>query len=236
MRGRLALAGAESGWIQEQFLTVVDLVMAGILLAAALIGFKRGLLNMLGQLFLLLLPLAAAIMMLGPTSAWLTRLPFLAGLRDRLAEPVLTPLLDSVTTAQEAIETFLLPPLLAVWLKTRLPDPASNLGGVLPEMGTVLFQYVLTGLAFLILFIVISLAVRAAASLLTRFSDGLSVLGLANRLGGLVVGLLTGGVLLAVLLLLAAVAAPWLPGLASLIDQSTVAGYFYSVNFLTDFF
>ena len=215
---------------------MVDLILAGILLAAALIGFKRGLLNMLGQLLLLLLPLAAAIMMLGPTSVWLNRLPFLAGLRDRLTEPVLTPLLDSVTTAQEAIESFLLPPLLAVWLKTRLPDPASNLNGVLPEMGSVLFQYILTGFAFLILFIVVSLAVRTAASLLTRVSDGVPVLGLANRLGGLAVGLLTGIVLLAVLLLLAAVSAPWLPGLASLIDQSAVAGYFYSVNFLTDFF
>lgn len=191
---------------------------------------------MLGQLVLLLLPLAAALVMLGPASDWMVRLPFLAAWRDRLAEPVLTPLAQTVTTVQEAVESFLLPPLLAVWLKTRLPDPASDLGRVLPEMTEVLFRYVLSGLAFLILFFVISLVIRAAAGLLTRFSDGVPVLGLANRLGGLAVGLLTGGVLLAVLFLLIGVAAPWLPGLAGLVDQSVVAGYFYSVNFLTDFF
>lgn len=215
---------------------MVDLVLAAVLLAGALIGYRRGFLNMLGQLILLLIPLAAAFLMLDPTSAWLTQLPFLASWRERLAEPVLAPLAASLISAQEAIEFFLLPPLLAVWMSIRLPDAATDLDRVMPDMSDALFHLLISGISFLLLFIFISLAVRIAASYLTRFSDGVPVLGKVNRLGGLAVGLLTSGVILAILFLLAGVAAPWFPELASLINQSRVAGYFYSVNFLADFF
>jgi uncharacterized membrane protein required for colicin V production len=215
---------------------VIDLVLAAVLLAGALIGFRRGFLNMLGQLVMLLIPLAAAFLMLDPASAWLTRLPFPASWRERLAEPVLAPLAASLISAQEAIESFLLPPLLAVWMSIRLPDASTDLDRVLPEMSDALFHFLVSGLSFLLLFILISLVVRITASYLTRFSDRVPVLGTANRLGGLAVGLLTSCVILAVLFLLAGVAAPWFPDFANLISQSRVAGYFYSVNFLADFF
>lgn len=215
---------------------MVDLVLIAFLLAAALIGFRRGLFNMLGQLFMLLLSLAATFLLLGPTSDVLVHLPVLAGLQDKLTGPILQPLAQTAGTLESAIDAFLLPPLLEGWMKTRLPEQTTPVGGILPELAGVLFHYVLTGLALLLLFFLISVLVRFVAGLMTRFSDRVPVLGPANRLGGLLIGLLAGCILLAMLLLLIGVAAPWLPGLARLVDQSVLAGYFYSVNFLLDFF
>jgi len=191
---------------------------------------------MLGRLVLLLLSLGLTLLALQPLAGFLTQAPFMSRMAEWMTSPVLEPLRQTAASVDEAIGKFALPPILDQLMRAKIIDQSASVLQAEPELTTVLFRYALTAILFIVLFSLISLAIHALTRSLTHLADALPVLGLANRLGGTLAGLVFGLVAVLILLLLIGYAAPYWPAVAGEVAKSRLAGYFYSVNFLMDFF
>lgn len=213
---------------------IADLVLIAILLAAALLGMKAGLFDMLGRLLLLLLSLGLTLLLLGPVTGFLTRIPWLAPVGEWLAHPVIKTLENTAVSIEQTIERFALPPLLEALMSAQMPEGSADASQALPELTAILFRFALMAAVFIILFTLIAFLIHRLAQLMTKWSDSLPVIGSLNRIGGLIAGAAFGLVIVNVLLLLAGFLAPYLPKAVALIESSSLARYLYLANFLTD--
>ncbi|MEA4888855.1 MAG: CvpA family protein [Clostridiaceae bacterium] len=215
---------------------LVDCIFIAILIYFVLLGIRMGLLNMLGRLVLLFLSLGLTLLALQPLAGFLTQAPFMSQIAEWMTSPVLEPLRQTAASVDEAIGKFALPPILDQLMRAKIIDQSASVLQAEPELAAVLFRYALTAILFIVLFTLISLAIHTLTRSLTHLADALPVLGLVNRLGGTLAGLVFGLVAVLILLLLIGYAAPYWPAVAGQVAKSRLAGYFYSVNFLMDFF
>ena len=211
-----------------------DLILAGLLLLAAVLGMKAGLFDMLGRLLLLLLSLGLTLLILSPVTGFLTRIPWLAPVGEWLAHPVIRTLEGTAVSIEELIERFALPPLLEALMASQMPEGTTEAANALPELTAVLFRFALMAALFVILFTLIAFLMHRLTRLMTQWSDSLPVIGSLNRLGGFLMGAAFGLVVINILLLLAGFLAPYVPAVVNLIESSRLARYLYIVNFLTD--
>lgn len=212
---------------------IADLILLAILGLAALLGYWRGLLDMLVRAGFLVLSLGLSLLLLKPVSGLLTRIPGLAALADGIARPVISAIAETATSIEEVIERFALPPILEALMKARMPA-GQNVTQALPELTEQLFQFAVKAVVFMLLFVLLSILVHLLARLLTHWLDRLPVLGKANRIGGLLIGIAMGLLVINIGLFVAGLLAPYFPGLIDLIGQSWLAQYLYLVNFLID--
>jgi uncharacterized membrane protein required for colicin V production len=213
---------------------IADLVLVAILVLAALLGMKAGLFDMLGRLLLLLLSLGLTLLLLGPVTGFLTRLPWLEPVGEWLAHPVVKTFEDTAVSIEEAIERFALPPLLEALMSSQMPEGVSGANQALPELTAALFRFALMAAVFVILFTLIAFLVHRLTRLMTRWSDSLPVIGSLNRLGGFLAGAVFGLIVINMLLLLSGLLAPYIPATATMIESSRLARYLYLANFLTE--
>lgn len=211
---------------------IIDLILVAILILNLVFGLKRGFFDMLGRLIMFALSLAVTLLLLGPLNGALAKAPFLAPLADKLGKSVLDPLQKTAANIGVAIDSFKLPPFLARLMQSELPTPDNSVTQAYPEFTAVLFKFALNAALFVLMFAIVSLAVHFLAKLLTHMSDKVPVLGTANRLGGLLAGLLLGLVQVSILLLAAGFLVPYLPAAAELLADSRIAAFFYSINIL----
>ena len=215
---------------------LADCIFIAIMIYFVLYGIRMGLLNMLGRLGLLLISLGLTLLALQPLAGFLAQAPFMDRLAGWITSPVLEPLRQTAAGVDEVIGKFALPPILDQLMRAEITDQTASVLKVEPELAAVLFRYALTAILFILLFTLFALAVHALTRSLTHLADALPVLGLANRLGGTLAGLVFGLVTVLILLMLIGYAAPYWPAVAGQVAKSRLAGYFYSVNFLMDFF
>jgi hypothetical protein len=211
---------------------LADIVLVAILLVNALLGLKRGFIEMAGRLFLLVLSLAVTLLLLSPLTGLLAKLPVLAPLATQVGDRVIAPLEKTAASIGDAVASLNLPAFLADLMRSKLPSATTSVSGARSEFGAVAFQFILSVIVFILLFALVAFLVHLAAHALTRVTDAIPVIGTLNRIAGLLVGLALGLFEIAILLLLVGLAAPLLPQVAAAVAQSRIAGYFYSVNVL----
>lgn len=213
---------------------IADLILIAILIMAALLGMKSGLFDMLGRLILLLLSLGLTLVLIGPITGFLTKLPWLKPVGEWLAHPVVRTLENTTESIENAIDQFVLPPLLEALMTSKMPDGSSTASSALPEFTAVLFRFALTAVVFILIFALITFLIHRLTRLLTRFSDSLPLIGSLNRIGGFLIGLAFGLVVINIFLLLAGLLAPYMPDVVAAIDASKLVRHFYLFNFLAD--
>jgi hypothetical protein len=210
---------------------LADLVFLAILLISALFGLKQGFINMLGRLVLLALSAAVTLLLLGPLTSLLLHSNVLAPWSDKISAYVLDPLEKTATSVESAIASLNLPPFLAKLMQSGV-SPGGSVTQAHDQLSTVLVQFALSGVAFILIFLVVGLLIHVIARSLTRVADSVPVISTLNRAGGLVVGLVFGLAGILIILLLAGFAAPYLPAIAEQVAKSRIASYFYSINIL----
>ena len=213
---------------------LADLGLLLILLLAALLGLKLGFFDMLGRLLMLLLSLGLTMLLLGPVTGFLSRVPWLEPLGSWLTNPLIQTLENAALTVEEAVDRFALPPLLEALMNAQAENGSAAAGSELSGLTVALFRFALMAAVFVILFAIISFIVHKLTRLLTRWSDALPLIGTINRLGGLVAGAVFGQVVINILLLFSGFLAPYFPALVREIEQSSLARPLYLFNFLAD--
>lgn len=211
---------------------LADLILIAILVLNILLGIKHGFFVMLGRLILFILSLGVTVLLAGPLSSLLAKAPFLAPLADKLSEHVLGPLQQTATSIGATIDSFNLPPLLSKFMQSQFPTLDSSVNQAYAEFSSVLLQFALNAVIFIIMFIIISILIHLLARVLTKLADKLPLVGTANRLGGLLSGLVLGLIQVSIILLVLGFLTPYLPSIASAISDSRIAAYFYSINIL----
>ena len=212
---------------------VLDIILGIIILINLLLGLKRGLLVMLGRLALLALVLAAALLLSAPLTESLARSRLLEPIAGRIVENILEPLAESASSIGAAIESFGLPKLLANLMQSYLPDSDSELAQAFPEFSNVLLRFALNALVFLVIFIIMVIAISLLSKILTKAADKLPLVGPANRLGGLLAGLLIGLVQTTVTLLALGFVSPYFQSVAGWLAGSWIARQFFEIDVLS---
>lgn len=214
---------------------LADLILIAILLLNALLGLRRGLIDMLGRLLLFFISLVLTLLLVSPLATWLAKRPALEPLAAKFSSSVLEPLQESVPDITSAIGSFKLPPLLENMLQDQMPEQANDFTRSFPALSTSIFRLALIAALFIIIFALISVLVHLISRSLTKVSDKVPVLGPVNRLAGLTAGVAFGLLQVIILLLLAGLIAPRFPALGDFISDSYIAEFFYTHNFLNRF-
>ncbi len=206
----------------------------------ALNGFQRGFLTLAGRILILALSLAIAFLMLGPTALALDSLPFIDDLAESINEQVIFPLLPASASLAEAIDKLQLPGPVERFLLAEFPAADGPFLDAWPQLSSIIAQYLVKAVTFLLLLALVALAIQTMVSLMTTALDHVPVLGGLNRLAGLLLGVLHGAVILALAILFLSLLAPYFPRLGNFIGDSTLIRQFYAINwvdlFLSRFF
>ncbi len=212
---------------------ILDIILIVIVAINVLLGFKRGLLVMLGRLIMLVLIVAVALLVVGPLTDALAAAPFMASIEKGFGDAVLEPLKSSVATIDSAVTSLGLPPALAALIRSQLPSSGSSLNEGYAEFTNVLFKFALNAIIFIILFILIILLVSVLTKALTKAADKVPVIGPANHVGGLVLGLAVGLLQICVILLAMGFITPYFDFVAKAVSDSWLAARFYEINILS---
>jgi len=211
---------------------LLDIAIAIIILINLLLGLKRGLLVMLGRLALLVLVAAIILLLAGPLTDALVKAPFLAPVSDKIGDAVLEPLRDSAANIGMAIESFGIPKMLGDLLQSMLPTPDNSVDQAFPQFSEALFKFFLQALVFILLFIIVVVVISLLTRVLTRAADKVAIIGTGNRLGGLLLGGLTGLFQAALILLFLGFISPVWSTAAVWIADSRAATIFYEFDIL----
>jgi uncharacterized membrane protein required for colicin V production len=214
---------------------IIDLVILGFILIMAFSGWRQGFFVILGDLLVMAVSLAATLLVLSPLTKLIAWLPFLQTWSDQLNKRLIYPLLPAAGTLRQAIDSLPLPKVLQQLMLAKFPNPDSRLAQAWPELSSRIFQYALTAVVFVILFILLTLAIRLVMQTITGVLDRIPLLGTLNHLGGLLAGIVQAGLILLVALLILGLVSPYFPNLVQWLQQSSIIRYFYSVNFLYTF-
>lgn len=211
---------------------LADIILIIIVLLNTLVGYKRGLFNMIGRLAVLLISLLLTLLMLSPLVGWLAERPVLQPLADRLSTPVLQPLQQGADDLGSALDELALPSAIEMLLAEQMPDQNTEFIQAYPAFSAALFRFALMAAFFILIFALISISVHLLTRSLTRVSDKMPLLGFTNRLTGSVIGLAFGMLQVVVLLIVLAFLAPYWPAASELLGTSQVADIIYRSNLL----
>lgn len=214
---------------------LADLILIAIILINALIGFRRGLIDMLGRLLIFLVSLVLTLLLVSPLAAWLAGRPALEPLARKFADSILEPLRDTAPDIAAVVASFKLPPILENMLQEQMAGHSGDFSETFPALSASIFRFALVAALFVLFFALITILIHIISRSLTRVSDKVPVLGTANRLAGLATGSAFGLLQVVILLLLAGLTAAYFPAIGDFIENSRIAEFFYSRNFLNRF-
>lgn len=209
---------------------ILDIILAIIIAINLLLGLKRGLLVMLGRLLMLFLIVAATLLLLGPLTDTLARAPFIAPIEQQFGDSVLKPLVSSAANLGAAVDSLGLPVMLSDLIKTQLPALNSTLAEGYPQLTSILFRFLLSAAVFILMLIAIVVVISVLTKVLTKAADKIPLLGPANRLGGLVAGLVIGLLQISIILLIMGFLSPTVEIFSQAIDSSWIADQFFKID------
>ncbi len=216
---------------------LLDGFLLAFLLWFALTGLREGLVGIIGRLLATLAALVAARLAIGPLYAFLESQPLFLSLKSGLAASILRILGRTAQSPPQAVAASGLPPLLQSSLLTRLAGGAagnagSTAGTASPfaALAASLAGLALTALVFMVLFGVILLLLRLVLQTISHLLNSLPVIGPLNRFAGFFAGAAYALLIVSVVLLLVTLAAPWLPGVAKAVNETTLLAWLYRSN------
>lgn len=211
---------------------LLDGILLAFLLVLLLLGLRDGFFEMLGRLLTTIVSLIVTLLLIGPATRIINGIPFISNLAMRLSDGILAPLRKSVAGIPEIIAGFHLPPFLEKLMVAEL-STSSPAGSVRYEnLSALIARFTLTALLFLLIFAATAILIRSLAHFLTRLVNELPILGLANRLAGGAAGLVYGLVLVSIVLLLLALAAPVFPRVIAAVEDTFLLDILYRQNLL----
>lgn len=186
---------------------ILDLIIAGVLLAFGIWGMQKGLVRALFNLGRKVVALILALLLYPMVSSWIFKTDIPAYLQEKLVQPFLQ------NSGTDQLPSFLQP----------MVGQAEN--GIVEGLVLVL--------AVLLLYLIISLLLRFISKSLNMITK-LPVIHTANKLGGFVFGLLGGVILVYILMALQTVLLN--ETVFRLMEGSYLANRFYQENLLLLFF
>ena len=213
---------------------VDSIILVGLSLFA-LNGFQRGFLTLTARLLVLVLSLVVTILMLGPTALALDSLPFIDDLAKSINEQVIFPLLPASASLGEAIAELSLPLPVEHFLLAEFPATEGPFLDAWPQLSSIIAQYLIKAVTFLVLLSLISLVIHTLFSLMNTALDHVPVLGGLNRLAGLLMGVLHGALILVITIIFASFLAPYFPALGQYIQDSALVRQFFAFDWVSLF-
>ncbi len=213
-------------------LGIFDLLAIALLVAFAVVGYKKGLVTMVTTLVSTIGAYLAAFLLARPIAAALAKA---GGIFAKTRESIEAFFLrqagginHSVGQSVEALHLpgFLKKPLIG---KLDLSAPLSDSAG---QLSATTFRLLLTGIAAVLIFVAVWLLFRLVAGVLNAFFSKVGALHAANRTLGLVAGLINGMVLLFIAMAVLGLFAPVAPRLSETLKSGPVTRYFYDFNLL----
>lgn len=215
---------------------IMDIIIGLLALIGAFSGYRKGLVNMLGRLVLILLSLALTLLMLSPFVSWLVQRPLLQPLEERISAPILEPLQETTEGWSEAVLELDLPPALQSLLAQQVPDDETPFAQAYPAFSASIFRFALTAGLFVLVFALIAIGVRLITRSLTRLSDRLILIGWVNRLAGLIVGLVFAAVQILILVFILTYLSMHLDWARDLLTNSRLINWFHASPLFERFF
>ncbi|MGM9525768.1 MAG: CvpA family protein [Peptococcaceae bacterium] len=192
---------------------MLDLVLAVIFLVVAITGFRKGFLKSLIGLFGNFLALAGSYVLAAPVTQWLNQQ---FGIAELLAGPIgrLLPMPESFSTVMASfiglgqlysyLDQSILPASLRENIIMAVQEQINAVGvGVYATMAdiiaTTVAMSILKGLVFIVLWALLCVALFLVSHVLAGVVHLVPVVGLVDRLGGMLVSLLLAAITLLIL-------------------------------------
>ncbi len=211
---------------------LIDGLLIAFLLYLVIVGLREGFLEMVGRLLTTFVSLIVTLLLIGPATRMVNGIPFVSNLALKLSDGILAPLRDTMAGIPEAIASFNLPPFLEKLMLTELAT-VNQAGSVqFDNLAALIARFTVKALLFLLLFATIAILIRMLTRFLTRLVNELPLIGTANRLAGLAAGLAYGLVLVSVVLLILAFAAPYFPKAVEAVGSTFLLDFLYRNNLL----
>jgi uncharacterized membrane protein required for colicin V production len=205
---------------------ITDIVILLIIVVLAYIGWRRGLVMTVISFAMTLISLAVVWFLMGPATRLLENAPFLKPISDNITEKIVDPMQSAGNSIADAVGSLGLPAVAEELLIDKVSQNGDSVA-VWQELSGTLFRMVLSAGLFLLLFSVVMILVIVIGNRLTGMLDHLPLLGLANRLAGLLVSLLLCLVVIHAIIYDAALISPVFPAVTDWIKGSAVLSWFY---------
>ncbi len=209
---------------------LIDILIVLLVILNVITGYRRGLINMVGRLAVIVVSLFLTLLMLSPFSSWLSERPFMQPMEERISQPILEPLRTSDGDISSVIEGMNLPEAIERLLIEQMPEPDTDFTQAYPAFSAALFRLALMAAVFIFAFAVLTIGIHLLTRSLTAVSDKVPLLGLTNRLAGLVIGLAFALLQLTVLTVVLGLLSPYFPAVSHLISRSAILDWVYSTD------
>lgn len=215
-------------------MNTADLVLLAFLALTVLVGVLRGFVRMLYRFASTVVSFLIFLFLAPPIATAIQGLPVFdasrATLREFLLQAASGDASRSVSSVVDSMGASGLPAPLRGYLLSGFPDTGVSLSSAMEPLSAGLFLFLLTAAVGLALFVVASVMLLVATTVVEAALHKVKALDGANHLAGGALGLVEGALTVFVLLGLLALAAPWLPGVVRLVEDTTVLAFLYHAN------
>jgi len=182
----------------------------------------------LARFVIFLLSLVMSFLLVRPVSSWLVEQGLFAGQRESLAagiesrgDIIITEIMDSLR-------------LPGIWVR-NISDRISN-GDLSPaeDIALALVELAVSALVFFFIFILINLLLNRVARGLTGLLDNIFLVGLLNRIGGVVISLFFSIVIVVLVVFLLSALTPLVPKFGIWQEGSYIASFLREKNYFLD--
>lgn len=209
----------------------LDIILAGIIIAAFIFGYKKGLVKFVWKIAALIMTIVLVMALKAPAIEFLSGTELAASISTKISENVSIPQGGGVNIA-EALN-------LPEFMQTEVNDQINSTEGVITSVNdtvnTSLTQLFIAIIACVALFIVIRLLLMALYMIIKGISNAPVIKSVNKTAGGFLAAV---NIILVIFLLLALVSlfAPADSSLFETIENTYIVKYFYNYNILFQLF